>query len=66
MKRVRLYCTTSPEVGEAVEALLWSGLWGRNRAEVVERLVCRAILEVVEPADLRAIAQDVAKAEHVK
>jgi hypothetical protein len=42
-RRVRLYCTTSPQVAEAVQALLWAGLHGSTRSEVVERLICRAV-----------------------
>lgn len=43
MNRVRLSCTTSAPIGEAIEQLLWSGLYGRTRAAVVERLICEAI-----------------------
>ena len=42
-KRVRLYCSTSPQVSEAVERLLWQGLHGSTRSEVVERLICQAV-----------------------
>jgi len=52
--RVRLSCTTSPQVGEAVEALLWSGLYGRTRAEVVERLLCDAVAEKIRAGVVRA------------
>jgi hypothetical protein len=47
-KRVRLQCTTSPQVGEAVTALQWAGLHGSTRAEVVERLVCAAIEDLID------------------
>ena len=58
VKSVRLSCTSTPQVREAIDSLLWSGLWGRTRAEVVERLVCHALLEVTAPADLQAITND--------
>lgn len=41
--RVRLYCTATPQMGEAVEKLLWTGLFGLNRSQVVERLLSEAI-----------------------
>jgi len=41
--RVRFSCTTSAPIGEAIEKLLWTGLYGRTRAAVVERLVSEAI-----------------------
>lgn len=44
--RARLSCTTSPQVREAVEALLWTGLYGANRAGVVERLIIGKALDV--------------------
>lgn len=60
MKRPRLSCTTSPQVAEALDALLWTGLWGRTRAEVVERLLCHAIQSVAPPELLKEIAHEVA------
>lgn len=42
-KRIRLYCTATPQINEAVEALLWQGLHGRTRSEVVERLLAQAV-----------------------
>lgn len=42
-KRIRLSCTTSPQISEAIEQLLWSGLYGSSRAQVVERLICDAV-----------------------
>lgn len=59
MTRPRLSFTTSPQVRESIDALVWSGLWGRTRAEVCERLVCHALLEVAPPELLREIAHDV-------
>ena len=53
MSRPRLSFTTSPQVSEAIEALLWQGLHGRTRAEVVERLVCRALDELLEVGRLK-------------
>jgi hypothetical protein len=58
--RVRLSCTTTPQVGEAVEQLLWSGLYGNNRAEVISRLIgdgiSRAIAAgLVDPKTLREV-----------
>jgi hypothetical protein len=46
-KRVRLSITTSLQVGEAIERLLWSGLYGNNRATVVERLLCERIEQLM-------------------
>jgi hypothetical protein len=42
-KRIRLYCTGSPQMSEAVELLLWQGLHGSTRSEVIERLICQAV-----------------------
>lgn len=58
-KRVRLSCTTSPQVAECIEQLRWSGLWGLTRAEVIERLLCRAIPLVLDQSTLSAIADGV-------
>ena len=57
-RNARLSCTTSTQVGEAVEHLLWSGLWGNSRAAVVERLLCHAIRDVVASHALEAIARE--------
>ena len=58
-KRIRLSCATSAQVGECIEALLWSGLWGRTKAEVIERLLCKAIPLVLDQKTLSAIADGV-------
>lgn len=58
MKRPRLSFTTSPQVSEAIDALLWTGLWGATRSAVVERLVCHAILDVTPPEILKDIAYE--------
>jgi hypothetical protein len=52
-KRVRLSCTTSAQVSEAIEALLWQGIHGRTRAEVVERLICQALCQKVRQGLIR-------------
>ena len=65
-KSVRLFCTTSPQVGEAVEHLLWSGLWGGSRSAVIERLLCHAIRDVVSGDALIAIARESACASERK
>lgn len=57
-KRVRLNCQTTAQVGEAIEQLLWTGLYGSSRAAVVERLVCEALQEkaragLIKVEDLR-------------
>jgi len=46
-KRVRLSCTVTAQIGEAVERLLWSGLHGNNRAEVVNRLVSDSVVRLI-------------------
>ncbi|MDA8119193.1 MAG: hypothetical protein M0Z85_03895 [Gammaproteobacteria bacterium] len=45
MTRKRFSFSTSDPVAELIEALLWSGLWGRTRAEVIDRLVCEALIQ---------------------
>jgi hypothetical protein len=56
--RVRLSCTTSPQISEAIEQLLWSGLYGNSRAQVVERLIADAVVakireRVIKVEDLK-------------
>ena len=51
MTRKRFSFSTSEPVAELIEALLWSGLWGRTRAEVIDRLVCEALIQHA-PIDL--------------
>ena len=45
MTRKRFTFSTSESVAELIEALLWSGLWGRSRAEVIDRLICEALIQ---------------------
>lgn len=42
-KSVRISSTVTPQVGEAIECLLWQGLHGSTRSEVIARLVCQAV-----------------------
>jgi hypothetical protein len=53
MKRKRMSFSASEEVVEAIESLLWTGLNGRNRADVIERLICEAIRERVSSGSLK-------------
>lgn len=55
-KSVRLSCTSTPQVSDAVDILLWSGMWGNSRSAVVERLLCHAILDVLDGEAIAAIA----------
>ena len=43
LRKIRIYCTASPQVAEAVQVLLWAGLHGSTRSEVIERLICQAV-----------------------
>lgn len=53
-KRVRLQCTTTPQIAEAVERLLWNGTHGKTRSEVVERLLCEAVRVKIDKGELKA------------
>lgn len=47
-KSVKVSCSVSPQVGEAVECLLWQGLHGSTRSGVVRRLLEQAVeLQIV-------------------
>jgi hypothetical protein len=47
-KLAKLSCAVSPQVAEAVECLLWQGLHGSTRSEVVRRLIEQAVeLQIV-------------------
>lgn len=52
--RVRLSCTVPLQIGEAVELLLWGGLHGNNRAEVVSRLVSNAVVQLIRDGYIKA------------
>jgi hypothetical protein len=41
--KIRIYCTATVQINEAIEALLWQGLSGSTRSEVIERLICQAV-----------------------
>ena len=60
-RRVRLSCTTSTQIGEAVEQLLWSGLYGNNRAAVVERLISDAVMAHVKDGLLKITDGEVSR-----
>jgi len=46
--RIKLSASVSPQIGEAVECLLWQGLHGSTRSEVVRRLLEQAVeLQIV-------------------
>lgn len=51
---VRLQLTVSPQAAKAVDALLDAGLYGRSRAEVVQRLLYAQIRQVFGPPALKA------------
>lgn len=51
--RKHLACTVTPQVYEGVTALLWQGLHGNTRAEVVQRLIADAILEKIRVGFIR-------------
>lgn len=57
--RIRLACTATAQMGEAIELLLWGGLHGRTRADVVERLLSQAICTLVHDGyiDIREIQE---------
>lgn len=42
-KSVRISSTVTPQVDEAINALLWQGLHGATRSQVVARLLCQAV-----------------------
>lgn len=45
---VKVSATVSPQIGEAIDVLLWQGLHGSTRAEVVKRLLAQAVeLQIV-------------------
>jgi hypothetical protein len=47
-KKIRVYCTVTPQVAEAIQACLWQGLHGSTKSEVIERLLCQAVeLQIV-------------------
>lgn len=52
--RVRLSCTVPLQIGEAVELLLWGGLHGGNRAEVVSRLISNAVVQLIRDGYIKA------------
>jgi len=52
-KRVRLQCTATLQISEAIEKLLWGGLHGKTRSEVVERLLCEAVLAKIDNGELK-------------
>lgn len=52
MKSVRLRVTTSPAVAAKIDSLVDMGLYGRNRNDVAERLICRALQEIFPGAPL--------------
>lgn len=63
MKSKRLSCTTTAPIAEAVEHLLFTGFWGRTRAEVVERLVSHALRDVLPAEFIDELACEIASEE---
>lgn len=57
--RVRLSCTATAQIGEAIEVLLWGGLHGNNRSEVVQRLISDAICRLAHEGyiDIRELQE---------
>lgn len=51
--RVKITVKLSAPVSQALDALLWSGLYGETREEVVERLVCERVMTLLRKGTLR-------------
>lgn len=51
--RVKITVKISPQVSQALDALLWAGLHGDSREAVVERLICDRIMTLLRKGTLR-------------
>jgi len=62
IETVMIHISTTPPVGNYLEELVSSGLYGKNTAEAAERLVARGIENLVREGALRRRASVAGKA----
>lgn len=51
-ERVRVSCSLTPDTVRLLDVLSETGLWGRSRAEVMERLATDRIMRMWQDGDL--------------